>query len=755
MGNLKVSTRLGLGFGAVLVLLGVVALIGVLRINQINTAIHTVVEDNFPKTVQANHIIDNLGIIARAMRNMLILDDVNSIRAEVERVEQARVAILNAINELEKTIRSPQGIERLTAVKDARTAYIALQTNFITLISEGRQSEAKALLLGSVRERQIAYFKVVNALIDFQVELMNKNGDQAGKTADAATWQLVLLTLLALLMGIGVGFWIARSLLRQLGGEPDYAAAMVLAVASGDLGHTIKTESGDQTSLLASLKTMQETLKQLVGEIATIVQAANRGDFSRRIDLNGKQGFGKDIGTGLNQLAEVTEIGLKDVTRVANALAAGDLSQAITRDYPGLFGETKNGVNGTVKALTNVVDEIRRIVDAANRGDFSIKLDLNSKQGFARDIGQLLNQLSDTTETGLKDVMRVSQALADGDLTQTITKDYPGLFGETKAGVNATVNNLKDLVFRIREAVDTINTASGEIATGNQDLSQRTEEQASSLEETASSMEELTSTVKQNADNARQANQLAISAADVAVKGGAVVGASVQTMADISESSKKIADIIGVIDGIAFQTNILALNAAVEAARAGEQGRGFAVVAAEVRSLAQRSANAAKEIKTLITDSVSKVDSGTAQVNEAGMRMTEIVESINRVTSIMAEISAASVEQSTGIEQVNQAITQMDEVTQQNAALVEEAAAAAEALEDQARTLAGVVSVFKVGSEGAGVGTARLPARAAAPAHKSSSGAKSSHKPTSQQRPKSGSAKPPLPATDNDEWAEF
>ena len=754
MGNLKVSTRLGLGFGAVLILLAVVALIGVLRINQINTAIHTVVEDNFPKTVQANQIIDNPSIIARAMRNMLILDDVSSIRAEVERVEQARVAIINAIDELEKTIRSPRGIERLTAVKEARTAYVGLQTNFVTLISEGRQSEAKALLLGSVRERQSAYFKAVDALIDFQVELMNENGDQARQTADAATWQLVLLTVLALLIGIAVGFWIARSLLRQLGGEPDYAAAMVQAVANGDLGHTIKTESGDQTSLLASLKTMQETLKQLVSEIATIVQAANQGDFSRRIDLKHKQGFGKDIGTGLNQLAEVTEIGLKDVTRVANALAAGDLSQTITRDYPGLFGETKNGVNGTVKALTNIVDEIRRIVDAANRGDFSLKLDLNSKQGFARDIGQLLNQLSDTTETGLKDVMRVSQALADGDLTQTITKDYPGLFGETKAGVNATVNNLKDLVFRIREAVDTINTASGEIATGNQDLSQRTEEQASSLEETASSMEELTSTVKQNADNARQANQLAISAADVAVKGGAVVGASVQTMADISESSKKIADIIGVIDGIAFQTNILALNAAVEAARAGEQGRGFAVVAAEVRSLAQRSANAAKEIKTLITDSVSKVDSGTAQVNEAGMRMTEIVESINRVTSIMAEISAASVEQSTGIEQVNQAITQMDEVTQQNAALVEEAAAAAEALEDQARTLASVVSVFKVGSEGVGVAP-RLPARATTSTHKPPSMAKASHKPTSQQRPKSGSAKPPLPATDDDEWAEF
>ncbi len=229
---------------------------------------------------------------------------------------------------------------------------------------------------------------------------------------------------------------------------------------------------------------------------------------------------------------------------------------------------------------------------------------------------------------------------------------------------------------RSRTGTDTIATASSQIATGNQDLSSRTEEQASSLEETAASMEELTSTVKQNADNARQANQLAVSASEVAVKGGSVVSQVVDTMGSINASSRKIVDIIGVIDGIAFQTNILALNAAVEAARAGEQGRGFAVVASEVRSLAQRSAAAAKEIKTLIGDSVEKVEEGSKQVAEAGKTMEEIVDSVKRVTDIMGEITAASQEQTSGIEQINQAITQMDQVTQQNAALVEEASAA-------------------------------------------------------------------------------
>ena len=293
----------------------------------------------------------------------------------------------------------------------------------------------------------------------------------------------------------------------------------------------------------------------------------------------------------------------------------------------------------------------------------------------------------------------VMQKIAAGDLTSNIAVNtkYPNsmLFA-----IKEMQDSLVKIVSEIRSGTDTISTASGEIASGNLDLSQRTEEQASSLEETASSMEELTSTVRQNADNARQANQLAAGASEVAVKGGAVVGQVVQTMSSINESSKKIVDIISVIDGIAFQTNILALNAAVEAARAGEQGRGFAVVATEVRTLAQRSAAAAKEIKELISDSVSKVEDGTRLVDEAGATMDEIVSAVKRVTDIMAEISAASQEQSSGIEQVNQAVTQMDEVTQQNAALVEEAAAAAESMQEQAQTLTQAVSTFKLSGGG-------------------------------------------------------
>jgi methyl-accepting chemotaxis protein len=294
----------------------------------------------------------------------------------------------------------------------------------------------------------------------------------------------------------------------------------------------------------------------------------------------------------------------------------------------------------------------------------------------------------------LDQAIGASKRIASGDLTAHISVESGDETGELLSSLKEMNEGLARIVGEVRNGADSIATATEEIAAGNLDLSQRTEEQASALEETASSMEELTSTVKQNADNAQAANQLAINASGVAVKGGEVINRVVLTMESITGSSKKIADIIGVIDGIAFQTNILALNAAVEAARAGEQGRGFAVVASEVRSLAQRSAAAAKEIKTLIEDSVGKVQDGSRLVEEAGRTTQEIVTSIRRVTDIMAEISAASLEQSSGIEQVNIAITQMDDVTQQNAALVEEAAAAAESLEDQARQMVGVVARF-------------------------------------------------------------
>jgi methyl-accepting chemotaxis protein len=380
---------------------------------------------------------------------------------------------------------------------------------------------------------------------------------------------------------------------------------------------------------------------------------------------------------------------------------------------------------------------------------------------YATDVTEQVKN-AQAMKLAVEQTKEVVAAAMDGDLTRNIPMEgKTGVIEQLCSSVNALVQNMFDVIALIKESSDSISTATTEIAAGNLDLSQRTEEQASSLEETAASMDELTSTVQQNTDHAKQANQLAVGASDVASKGRTVVGQVVGTMSSINESSRKIVDIISVIDGIAFQTNILALNAAVEAARAGEQGRGFAVVAAEVRNLAQRSAAAAKEIKTLIDDSVVKVDNGTKLVAQAGETMEEIVISIKRVTDIMSEISSASVEQSSGIEQVNQAISQMDEVTQQNAALVEEAAAAAQSLEDQAKSMIKVVARFKLDNEAGahqsaamgqstpGYAQARTPVRE----HKTQL-SKGAHRAAT----KAGARKPAASAAtpdDKDDWQEF
>ncbi|MDO3382775.1 methyl-accepting chemotaxis protein [Gilvimarinus algae] len=382
-----------------------------------------------------------------------------------------------------------------------------------------------------------------------------------------------------------------------------------------------------------------------------------------------------------------------------------------------IFSEEGNRLGSIVEWIDRTDElatgrDVTKLVEAAGQGDFSARIATDGKEGFFLELAEGLNSLVQTSEKGLNDVARVLSAMADGNLTERIDDDYQGTFDEIKNYCNKTTDSLTSMIGDIRNAADTIFTASSEIASGNADLSGRTEQQASSLEETASSMEELTSTVRTNSDNAKQANVLADQATTMASQGGDLIKQVVNTMAAINESAKKIEDIIGVIDGIAFQTNILALNAAVEAARAGEQGRGFAVVASEVRTLAQRSANAAKDIKALISDSVSKIESGNSLVGQSGEAMGDIVTAIKRVNDIMAEIAAASVEQSSGIEEVSNAVSQMDEMTQQNAALVEQAAAAAESLQSQADQLNRFVSLFKLSEEASSVLQPSTPAKA-------------------------------------------
>ncbi|MFA6062229.1 MAG: methyl-accepting chemotaxis protein [Gallionella sp.] len=652
--------------------------------------------------------------------------------------------------------------------------FLALRDQrFIPAIERGDKA-AVAAVLPLLKQKYQAHRQVIDELVARVNEQTAQDEAAAAELIRSRTLWMLALMLGGAVLVLLTGKWMGRSLIRQLGGEPAEAAEVARRISADDLTQQVNVAAGDETSLMAMLKTMQAKLaersqadKQSAIEVSRIKYALD--SVSSCVTVSDDKNEVIYFNEAMRKQIRLMQVEMQkrfptfsEDQLIGQKIGAFFVDESVRTAYaapldgskifdipmggrdmclqPSPIYDSQRTYLGRVTQWTDRTDEIAvereiaSIIESAAGGDFSRRIAVSGKQGFFLKMAEDLNQLLETTSLSLDEVVRVLAALADGDLTQTISGDYAGTFGKLKDDANSTVAQLTATIRRISEAAATINTASREIASGNGDLSQRTEEQASSLEETAASMEELTSTVKQNAENARQANQLALGASDIAVRGGDVVGQVVVTMASISDSAKKIVDIISVIDGIAFQTNILALNAAVEAARAGEQGRGFAVVATEVRSLAQRSASAAKEIKTLIGDSVEKVTAGSALVDRAGKTMEEVVSSVKRVTDIMGEITAASSEQSQGIEQVNTAITQMDDVTQQNAALVEQAAAAAESMEEQAQQLTLLMSGFKL--EGGGrVQAKSIPARSPAPAQK-----------------------PRLPAagnTDDGDWQEF
>ncbi|MEA9739300.1 methyl-accepting chemotaxis protein [Xanthomonas campestris pv. raphani] len=687
----NVGPRLASAFAILIVLSAVIAFIGYRGLSSARALVDHIVHQNMLKIRLSNDMMNANYVIAMQLRNIVLPTSDEENRVFIAEIKKAREEYAKAREELYAIPPSNEGKAIREEIDRRRGVAKELNDKVIELSLGGKSDEALALLLTKAAPTLQSWQDKINENIALQDKLAADASAGALQSMDDSRKMLVAGTVLVVLLSGALGLLITRSLTQPL----SRATRAAESIAGGKLDNDVDTKATDESGrLLKAMSKMQDQLRSLITAQTDMAKRHDDGQISFRIDASAFPGdYGRMAHDTNNLVGSHIAVKMR-LAQIMGRYAIGDLSDDMDK-LPGekaVLTETMAQVKVNLSAMNH---EIKHLAQSAANGDFSARGDAERFQYDFRVMVDSLNTLMSTADGNLQSLSSLLQSIAAGDLTARMSGEFRGVFAQMRDDANATATQLAEIVGSIKTSAVSIKGAASEIAAGNQDLSQRTEQQAANLEETAASMEELTSTVKQNAEGARQANQLAIGAASVAAQGGDVVAKVVETMTGIEASSKKIADIISVIDGIAFQTNILALNAAVEAARAGEQGRGFAVVASEVRTLAQRSSGAAKEIKDLIDDSVQRVAEGSALVHTAGKTMGEVVASVQRVTDIMGEISAASQEQSAGIEQVNQTITQMDETTQQNAALVEEATAAARSLEEQAVQLTEAVAVFK------------------------------------------------------------
>ncbi|UKE51859.1 MCP four helix bundle domain-containing protein [Xanthomonas translucens] len=689
----NVGTRLSAAFGVLILLSCALVVAGLMTLAQARERMETIVKRNLTILGYVGEMQKASSDVAINLRNIVLPTTRGQNLHFAEVIERERARYSDNHDKLYAIPVSDSTAAHMRKEIDDRYALTRAANQKV--LDLGMQDKDDLALTVLMKEAGPATEKWQEA-IDVYSERQHQRGAKAYADANLAMdrGRVMLISggLAVVVVSALLAWLITRSLTVPLG----RATRVAEAIARGELGNDVNTAANDETGrLLSAMHGMQAQLRNLIAAQLDMAKRHDAGQISYRMDAAVFPGDYGRMAAETNSVVDAHVAVQLKLAQIMGRYAIGDLSQDMDR-LPGekaAFTQTMDEVKANLSAMNG---QIKQLAQSAANGDFSARGDAERFQFDFRVMVESLNQLMTTADGNLQSLSALLQSIAAGDLTARMHGEFHGVFAQMRDDANATAEQLAEIVGRIKHSAVSINAAASEIATGNDDLSRRTEQQAASLEETAASMEELTSTVKQNAEHARQANQLAAGAASVASEGGEVVGQVVATMSGIEASSKKIADIISVIDGIAFQTNILALNAAVEAARAGEQGRGFAVVASEVRTLAQRSASAAKEIKELIDDSVSRVTEGSALVGQAGKTMHEIVSSVQRVTDIMGEISAASQEQYAGIEQVNQTVTQMDESTQQNAALVEEASAAARSMEQQATELSQAVALFKL-----------------------------------------------------------
>ncbi|CAG2088730.1 MCP four helix bundle domain-containing protein [Xanthomonas arboricola pv. juglandis] len=695
LSNLRIGQRLALGFLAIIVLMVILTVVGIQRVRSIDQQLTAINEVNSVKQRYAINFRGSVHDRAIALRDVVLLDDPADRHTAEQSIDKLAADYARSAKPLDDMIAASTDAEEkaiLQRIKAIEQRTMPLITQVRAFRDGADKPHAEQRLLQQARPAFVAWLASINAFIDLQEAKNRAAAKDAVTTARGFAMLMVVSTVIALLLGATIAWLLTRSVVLPL----RQSLRLAERINDGDLrSQDLPTSKDEPGQLLRAMQQMQRRLQDVISAQRSMAARHDAGEISYRTDAQQFPGEYGHMVQDTNALVHAHVQTQLRMTEVMGSYAIGDLAPEIEQ-YPGEKAAITATMQQVKQNLRAINAQIQQLTQAACAGNFALRGQPEKFEHDFRLMVENLNTMMATSDTNLARFSDLLRCIADGDLTVRMTGNFHGVFASMRDDANSTVHRLTDIVTHIQTTSNSIGFAAEDIASGNQELSRRSEQQAASLEETAASMEELTSTVKQNAEHAGRANQLALGAAAIASEGRDVVGQVIEQMSGIEASSRRIADIISVIDGIAFQTNILALNAAVEAARAGEQGRGFAVVASEVRTLSHRSSDAAKEIKRLIDDSVQRVADGATLVHKAGTTMGEVVTSVQHVTDIMGHISAASQEQAGGIEQVNLTIAQMDETTQQNVSLVEAASTAARSLEAHSTQLTQAVEVFKV-----------------------------------------------------------